>query len=365
MKKQYLTMAVLTAAALIFSTGSASADLTRAYGEQEMKVKFFGFTQVTAESGDGLAKSDTDKRDGLRFGADRVRFGIKANMNNIFGKLQVDFQKSDDDTKLGQMDEIIKDAEIGYKFSNELSVKAGQFKTPVGMDFNISGASLDITKRGMEKKLVLERALGAMVSGREIRGMFGYDVGVFNPANRSSAVENGSNDDDAYGAPGNNLAYAARAMFDKGNIHAEVSFGLSEEASGKADSEDYSVLNLGVSYTLQDLILKGEYIAGSNVKGVDGADEDVWYLHAGYRFDPMFEGVLRHYQASDDLNDKDLGNTYLGLNIFLNENVIKAARIQLNYVFVSGDKGFGDDRYTGTTAGYLENVFLAQFQMAF
>ena len=201
MKKQYLKIAVLAASSLAFTAGNAAAaaDLTRTFGDQEMKVKFFGFSQVTAEAGDGLKKSETDNRDGLRFGADRVRFGFKAKMDKVFAKLQVDFQKSDEGTKLGQMDEIIKDAEVGYKFMNELSVKVGQFKTPVGMDFNVSGKKLDITKRGMEKKLVLERSLGAMVSGRKIGDMFSYDIGVFNPTTRNKGVVlQGSDDDNAY-----------------------------------------------------------------------------------------------------------------------------------------------------------------------
>ena len=82
-----------------------------------------------------------------------------------------------------------------------LSVKVGEFKTPVGMDFNVSGKKLDITQRGVEKKLVLERSLGAMVSGRKIGDMFSYDIGVFNPTNRSSAVSSG--------VLGDGLAYAA------------------------------------------------------------------------------------------------------------------------------------------------------------
>jgi hypothetical protein len=357
MKKQYLKIAVLSASTLAFTAGNAAAaDLTRAFGDQEMKVKFFGFTQVTAEAGDGLKKSETDNLDGLRFGADRVRFGFKANMDKVFAKLQVDFQKSDDGSKTGQMDEIIKDAEVGYKFMNELSVKVGEFKTPVGMDFNVSGKKLDITKRGMEKKLVLERSLGAMVSGRKIGDMFSYDIGVFNPANRSSAVSDG--------VLGDGLAYAARVMFDlKKTLHAEVSYGSSEEAGG-AGTEDYSVWDAALSYIWQDLTLKAEYISGEDIKGVTGADEEVWYLHAGYRFNPMFEGVVRHYQADNDLTDKDLGNTYIGLNIFLNEKKKFPARIQLNYVVTSGDDGFING-YSGTTKGFLDDVFLAQFQAAF
>ncbi len=368
---------LIAAVFLISSVAPASAGVniinTKVKGQQ-LNVKLFGFSQITAQSGDGLASSATDKRDGLRFGADRVRLGYKLTVNKVFSKLQLDFVKSDESHKNGQLDEIIKDADVGYKFNNAFSVKVGQFKTPVGMDFNTSGAKLDITKRGMEKALVLERSLGAMLSGRKIGGIFGYDVGIFNPATRASkVVDNPLTSNTSHGVVGHDYAYAVRGMADWQNIHMELSYGVSEEAAGDnyaavTAAEDYSVWDIAAAYKLKDLTLKGEYVVGSDIKGVNNRDESVWYLHAGYRFLPMFEGVARHYQADYDPEtgaSTTLGNTYLGFNVFLNPADKHAARIQLNYVIASGDDGFTGKTYGGKTGGYKDDVILAQFQVAF
>ncbi len=377
MKKQVFSKGLMAVAFLLGTSIPAAASVSvinTNVGGQKLNVKLFGFSQITAQTGDGLASSATDKRDSLRFGADRVRLGYKLTMNKVFSKLQLDFVKSDDAHKEGQLDEIIKDADVGYKFNKAFSVKFGQFKTPVGMDFNTSGAKLDITRRGMEKALVLERSLGAMFSGRKIGGLFGYDIGVFNPATRAGkVVDNPLTTNKSHGVAGHDLAYAARGMADWHDLHMELSYGVSQEAAGDnytpgTKAEDYSVWDVAAAYKLNDMTLKGEYVAGSNIKGVKDRDESVWYLHAGYRFLPMVEGVVRHYQAHYDPEtgpSTDLGNTYLGVNIFLNTAAKYTARVQLNYVIASGDDGFTGNTYAGVTGGYRDNVILAQFQLAF
>jgi len=383
-KKKILSTSVVVAAFLAASILPATVNaavtiVNKDVGGQKLKVKLFGYSQITAESGNGLGHSATDEKNDLRFGADRVRLGYKLSLGKAFSKLQIDFNKTDSSSNPGQADEIIKDAVVGYKFDQAASFKIGQFKTPVGMDFNTSGAKLDVTKRGMEKKLVLERSAGAMLSGRKIGGIFGYDVGIFNPATRSAAVGDPDSLKSAateHGAPGNDYAYALRGMVDWQKLHVEVSYGKSGEAAGSkyatgTRDADYSVWDIGASYKWNDLTLKGEYIAGSDVKGVNGQDETVWYLHAGYRFTPMLEGVVRHYQARYEKGavTADLGNTYLGLNLFLNQSSIYQARVQLNYVIASGDDGWGANSYVKqsgvVTKGYADNVILLQFQVGF
>lgn len=338
MKKSLITLAIAAAVAAPMTVSAAEA-------------KFFGYSQITAMYGDGkLGDADNE---GLSFGADRIRLGYKVKEGKTWGKLQVDFMKAaDGQAKIG-VDEIIKDAVVGYKFSNAANISAGVFKTPVGMDFNTSGKKLDITKRGMEKKLVLERAAGAMISGRKISG-FGYDFGIFNPAQRSSAVD--------FGTPGDAMAYAGRVMYDMGKtLHVEASYGVSTQNSAD-NAEDYSVINLGGSYKWNAMTFKAEYIAGSNVKGVDGADETVYYVHGGYKINKMLEGVIRHYGATQSRpvgDDSTMSNTYLGLNVYLADKKYNS-RIQLNYVLADATAF-----YTGVTKGYTDDVLLAQFQVGF
>jgi len=312
-----------------------------------VESKWFGFTQIKAES-----TSQSKPNDGLVFGADRVRIGYKLKDGNVFGGLQVDFNQSgaSSDANTGTLQDQIKDAFAGYKFSNAASIKLGQFKTPVGMDFNRSGKKLDIAKRGMEKKLVLERAAGAMISGRKIAGGIGYDVFYGNPAGRSSAFGSGT----------------ARVMYDMGKLmHAELSYGST--ATSAAGASDYDVIDFAMAYKRGPITGKFEYITGDNVKNVNGDKEDVWFLHFGYQFSKMFEGVVRHYQAKSKPNGgttTDLGNTFLGANLFLGSNKTNG-RLQLNYVVVTGDDIDATTTYNGTAVGYTDSAILVQYQVSF
>lgn len=326
--------------------------------DQETQVTWFGFSQITAELGHGVSTMDDRSDNGVRFGADRIRFGYKGKLGSAFAKLQVDFKKKNISSVTAGMPDIIQDAEVGYWITPSTSFKAGMFKTPVGMDFNTSGSKLDITKRGMEKSLVLERALGVMVSGRNLIPGLGYDLGVFNPPTRSSAVFEGT--------PGLHYAYAARARYDlTGLVHAEMSYGIARDAGSWAnfETEDYTVWDAGVSYRSGGITLKGEWISGSNINGVEGSDQQVWYLHAGYRLLSRFEPVIRHYEGKfqfDGHLESQLSNTFVGINIFLNPEDPYAVRFQLD--FVTAGESNGDWYGLG---GYTDNAFLAQFQFAF
>jgi hypothetical protein len=353
MRKSFLffsvVMVTIFISALAFSSAADAVGFEKEVAGEMLKVDIFGFSQFTAEGGDGVASGSDD--DEIRFDFDRVRLGYKLKWGKVFSKLQLDFNRPDLSKDTAGLPDIIKDAIVGYKADDAAKVSLGMFKTPVGMDFNISGMKLDITKRGLEKPLVLERALGVMLSGRKIGPGIGYDVGYFNPTERSSAVSDG--------AAGEDQAYAARVLFDKDEFHAEVSYGVSENAGG-ANTEDYTVWDAALSYINAGLTLKGEYIAGSDIRGTNGRDQNVWYIHAGYLVTPMFEPVIRHYQGDDDLSNTDLGNTFIGLNTYLYPKKKHAARVQLNYVLASGD-----EEKWGGLGGYKDDAYLAQVQVAF
>lgn len=345
MKKSLITLVVAAAIA---------APITVSAAEESTEAKFFGYSQITAAIGKG---SEGNTADSLRFGADSIRLGYKITHGNVWGKLQADFNKTDKGDNIG-VPEIIQDAVVGYKFSKAAKVSAGIFKTPVGMDFSNASKQLDITKRGLESYLVLDRAAGLMVSGRKIGG-FGYDIGVFNPAQRSGAVN--------FGEAGDGTAYAGRVMFDMDDaLHIEASFGTStqDDDAGSA-AEDYTVFDVAGSYKMGSMTFKAEYISGDNVKGKKDYTETVWYVHGGYAVNKMNEVVIRHYAADSETaggDETSLGNTYIGWNIFLAKKQ-KDARIQLNYVFASGDT----ETFTGIveSRGYTDNILLAQFQVGF
>ncbi len=337
-----------------------------------VESKWFGYSQLTMEKHDQAAATGSKPaQDGIRFGADRIRIGYKIKDGKVFGKLQVDFNKSGQDQ--GGFNNIIKDAVGGYKFSNAISIKVGQFKTPVGMDFNTSGKKLDITKRGMEKKLVLERSQGIMFSGRKMGG-FGYDIFYGNAAARSSAVQGATT------AIGADTATAIRIMYDMGKtLHLEASTGTSSNADGSTagTGKDYKVNDFAARYKTGPFVAKFEYIAGTDIKGTAGRDESVWFLHGGYKLNKTTELVARYYSAKADAysgnatSDK-LTNLYLGATFWMGSSKTNG-RLQVNYVIAGGDTGARSGATSATTSaynsattkGYTDDAIIVQYQVSF
>lgn len=338
--------------ALAVATGLAAPMAAQA----EVESKWFGFSQITMEQRDDKAPND-----GIAIGADRVRIGYKLRDDNVFAKLQLDFNRSNlSDAKVGTLPEIIKDAEVGYKFGNH-KIKAGVFKTPLGMDFNTSGKKLDITKRGLEKGLVLERTAGVMLSGNKLGGGFGYDIFFGNPSGRSSAVIS-----DTSGATGGQTGLdnttVVRVRYDIDNIHLEASTGTSE--SSVAGEVDYEVTDVAASWKSGPATVKFEYIDGSGVNNASGRDESVWFLHGGYMLNKSTELVARHYSAERDDNNRDLTNTYIGATFWLGSSKTNG-RLQLNYVSVGGDDASSANPYNGAGSKYTDDAILAQYQASF
>ena len=258
-------IALVLAVLMVPVVAQAKITLKEDIGDKQIKLHLYGFSQLELRGGDG--ESDEG---GPFFQAQRVRVGFNYFHGPIAGKLFLDFNQSFTDKDAGLV-KAIKDAFVSYKFSNSAFLRMGMIKTPVGMSFTVPGWNLDTIERsGLDKGLVLERDFGLMLSGRligqenyegkkqmKVSGLemgtekqgygFGYDIGVFNPAGRSSAVTWDSD------LVGDALAYAGRLHYDWGRaLHVEASYGVSEQAGGFVElgpeTEDYEVLG-PVSYT--------------------------------------------------------------------------------------------------------------------
>ncbi|MCK5769867.1 porin [Algiphilus sp.] len=321
---------------------------TAAHGTDDAGWKPMGFAQLTMEQrGDG----------GIDFGADRVRAGARFSAGDFGGGLVLDFNVPDaGDRTPGTLTNVIKDVYGDWRFHSRWLLRVGQFKTPLGMDFNTPGHRLDITKRGMEKPLVLERDPGAMVSGRGLPGGFGVDAGAFNPAGRSGATTHTTAQE------GEDNAYAGRLHWDGVEaLHAEIAYGTSEAAGGPG-TEDYRVLDAGLRFTRGPLTLKAEWIDGSDIRGIDGRDERVVYGHADYRLSQRWTLVARHYAGRSEPatgGDSNLGNTYLGVTVHPPMRGPVVLRLQINAVLESGD----GEAYTGL-GGFRDDAVLVQAQVA-
>jgi hypothetical protein len=390
-KQMIALLAIFLMVGLAALPADAAITTKKKVGEKEIKVTAYGFMQYEARAG----KAFGEDSDSLFFKAQRVRLGTNFFVGKVFGKLFLDFNQSHSSNDAG-MPKMIKDGFVGYKWSNSAFVKLGMFKTPLGMNFTIPGWNLDnIERSGMDKGLVLERDMGVMLSGRLIGGPadqeikvngtemgherwgkgFGYDIGIFNPAGRGSAVRW-----DSGAAVGDALAYVGRIHYDfSPTLHTEAAYAVSEKAGGDfyydgTAMEDYSVWDIGVNAFLLDnkLNLKGEYISGEHFQGYTGRDQTCLTVTAGYMVKNNIELIVKHYMADstrDDnpaLEDTDLGNTYLGVNFYLEPlkfkpRTLQSHKIVVNYVVTSGDDG-GEWHGIG---GYQDEAYMMQYQYKF
>jgi len=397
MKNRTIKMGIVTSMLLMGSSALlAGGDITPmtpmvntdapAKVEWKSKHKFFGFSQIGAQMGDGAKKGDDAD---IGFEADRIRLGWKYFSGPLAGKVFLDFAKKGSDNGSVGVPDVIKDAFIAYKIDDALVVKAGIIKTPVGMGFTIPGWNLDVIKRGFDKKLAFERANGLMLSGRDIglgnngkvdglemgherpwKG-FGYDLMVSGSTGRSGAVNAKNKDGKIYKANGTN-GYMGRLMFDWGQeLHTEVGYG---EIVGNTDGsgEDYKVLNFGIDSHFEGANVKAEYYDVQNIRGKAGWDMNTLALTGTYYLTDTLEFAVKDIRGTETRGgvDADAANTYIGLNYYINPKNNKMNRkarrgrnehrIQINYVVADVDDGF-----KGVGALFKDNTILAQYQFKF
>ncbi|WP_457744938.1 porin [Sulfurimonas sp.] len=418
MKKNMIKLAVGAAALLVMATSAqAGYTMKKKVGDVDTKLTIFGFSQLEMRGGDGAANGKGDNDSAVSFHAQRIRLGWKYSAGKVRSKVFLDFNQDSAANKttdaggasgIGVPDNI-KDAFIAYRFDKAFIPKMGVIKMPHGMGFTMPGWNLDIAERGFDKKLVLERNMGLMISGRDIgfgnyakvsgyemgherpwKG-FGYDVMIANQAGRSAAVINAKE--------GNGNSYAARVMFDWTElIHVEASYALSENAGGvkgqttykydpvtgttpgtvlAADTEDYTSYDIGLdSNFLNGGNFKAEYISGHNVRGIKDSDETALSFTAQYAINNMFEPTVKMIRGSEtsgtNADTHNLVNTYFGLNIFIspfNDKMNRsskrsrnAQKVVLNYIMASGDT----DTWKPTAGGgYRANAWIMQWQAKF
>ncbi len=396
--KKSLKMAACAAAVLVLSSNAyAGYSMKKKIGDVDTKLTMFGFSQLEMRGGKGAANGKGDNDSAVSFHAQRLRLGWKYTAGKVRSKVFIDFNKDSTASNGGKsgigIPDNIKDAFIAYKLHKAFIPKLGAIKMPNGQGFTMPGWNLDVAERGLDKKLVLERNMGLMISGRDIgfgnyakvsgyemgherpwKG-FGYDVMIANQAGRSAAVINAKE--------GNGNSYAVRGMFDWTELlHVEASYALSEKAGGVAgqgklveDTEDYTNFNVAFDSNFMDgANLKAEYFSAQNIKGIKDYDEDVFSVTAQYAINNTFEPTIKHIQATAtkgaDADSTVLGNTYFGVNVFLDtfdgkmsrsaKRKRNAHKLVLNYVYASGDT----DKFSGL-GGYKADAWIMQWQAKF
>ena len=392
-KNNMIKLATGLAFTLLSTTTISAISWEHKNAGSDAKLVMFGFSQIGAATGDGSINKNSDAK--VKFGADRIRLGWKYFSGKVVGKVFLDFNQATDSKEDTGMRRVMKDAFIGYNFNNNLQVKAGLIKTPVGMGFTIPGWNLDVVKRGFDKKLAFERGTGLMISGRDmgfgnngkVNGLemgherpwkgFGYDLMIANQTTRSGAVKVSNHKD----SEGN--AYMGRVMFDWGQeLHTEASYGTSPMAGGGKDSEDYKVMNFGVDSHFGKSNLKFEYYDVANIQGRKDWDMSTTAITGTHYVTDTIELAVKDIRGTEKLDgqNSDVSNTYLGVNFYINPANNKMNRsnkrkrnshkVMINYVVAGGDTKIfntsrAEDFKKGTGSFYRENTILAQYQFKF
>lgn len=91
----------------------------------------------------------------------------------------------------GQGKAVVQDAYLDAHFLPWLSLRAGKYKGPVGLERLQSARDLIFVERALPTDLVPNRDIGAAVHGDFLGGVLGYEAGVFN-----GAADGGSDDAD-------------------------------------------------------------------------------------------------------------------------------------------------------------------------
>jgi phosphate-selective porin OprO and OprP len=76
----------------------------------------------------------------------------------------------------------IQDAFINIRFLNEIQLRAGKFKSPVGLERLQSDPDLTFLERGLPTNLVPDRDIGVQLHGDVLGGLLVYAGGLFNGA---------------------------------------------------------------------------------------------------------------------------------------------------------------------------------------
>ena len=87
----------------------------------------------------------------------------------------------------GENQVVTQEVYAEWKFDRDITLQAGKFKTPIGLEILRSDRDLNFVERSLASDLVPVRDLGAQLEGSLSRNEFTYDVGFF------SGTEDGAN----------------------------------------------------------------------------------------------------------------------------------------------------------------------------
>jgi phosphate-selective porin OprO/OprP len=202
----------------------------------------------------------------------------------------------------------ITDAYLNARYSPELQLRVGKFKSPVGLEELQSDTQAPFIERAFPSSLAPVRDLGVMVHGEVLDGVFNYAAGVFNGVGDNRNSSNIDNDDEK--------EFAARVFmhpFQKTDVELIQGFGFGLGGS-YGNQEGTSALPSGNGFFTEAGQQFFTYRQGAGTNAATAnvvADGAHWRLTPqGYWYYRNFS-LLGEYIISDqELRRNDPGATF-------------------------------------------------------
>ncbi|MHB8564057.1 MAG: porin, partial [Acidiferrobacteraceae bacterium] len=300
---------------------------------------------------------------GMGFNLNRIRLGVKGNATSDISYL---FQYSFDKGNSGE----IRDAAVGLNMLPFAELEVGQFKTPVGQEFQVSGAKLQFINRNMGTNLLPQRDIGLMVHNKNGSGYgLNYALGLFNNANNQDKLV-GS----AYQYVPQPLASNVPGKY---LVAARVGYGMGKMMNFEVSGDEQAVNNTASPGSPSDILTWDAGLAG-NMAGAEYGMEYVrtihpylvtaflpspvndWYVYAGYKLMRRIEPVVRF----DRLNaDGSIDNTTLGVNYDFTTRKAYPTKLQVNYIIPSSNKTTAVDQ--ALPGVYTSHTLQVELQVGF
>jgi phosphate-selective porin OprO and OprP len=287
------------------------------------QLKIAGYTQIRFQLHTNLPDIDTDNV--RSFDIRRARLDFKGAITERFEyRLQVDF---------GSTSVKLLDATAAYTFDQALKITLGQFKIPFSLENLASSPKLETIDRSQVVEALVARGkdvignhngrdIGIQASGTlfEIGNLklVDYAAGVFNGAGINAVDVNVNKD------------YVARLVvhpvsgLDIGGSYygGYAKLGKKNRRRDRAGGE--------ISYTLDPLTLKGEYIYGKD----SVTEKSGWYAQAGvFAIPKVLQFVVKYdsYDPNIDKQDNETDVATAGVNLYITKWTFLQADYALKY----------------------------------
>lgn len=166
-----------------------------------IKLGADGFTCVSADTNFSISLHGLLQLDSRTFLQNSIPgdggFFLRRARPILSGKVYHDFDyvfMPDFGGTSGSSSPVIQDAYLNYRYQPELQVRAGKFKSPVGLEFLQSAGDYTFNELTLVKNLGPGRDLGVELHGDFFGGTVSYAAGIFNGVADSANASNGDFD---------------------------------------------------------------------------------------------------------------------------------------------------------------------------